>query len=219
VTVRNGVVYWHDTPMDNSLTKRILKMISDGFNVLPLVTFMDRLMDNPSGRAVKELYRFLECNDLPITEDGYFLAYKNVREDYLDRHSRKYDNSVGKTCSMPRNEVMDDPNQTCSAGLHFCSMHYLNSMWGHGGHTMVVKINPKDVVSIPVDYDNSKGRCCEYTVIAEHMGGEEDTLSEQSVYVEDLPGPDWCGLDAEECVNYEELHDVILDCDNCKANQ
>jgi hypothetical protein len=32
---------------------------------------------------------------------------------------------------------------------------------------MVVKIHPKDVVSIPSDYNNSKGRACKYTVISE----------------------------------------------------
>ena len=83
---------------------------------------------------------------------------------------------------MPRNQVMDDPNVTCAAGLHFCSIEYLNSMWGHNGHTMIVKINPADVVSIPVDYNNSKGRCCRYEVIAEHQHGEKDTVSDTSVY-------------------------------------
>ena len=32
---------------------------------------------------------------------------------------------------------------------------------------MLLKINPADVVSIPIDYNNSKGRCCRYEVIKE----------------------------------------------------
>lgn len=32
---------------------------------------------------------------------------------------------------------------------------------------MVLKINPQDVVSIPTDYNNTKGRCCKYTVVGE----------------------------------------------------
>ena len=43
---------------------------------------------------------------------------------------------------------------------------------------MIVKIDPADVVSIPVDYNNSKGRCCKYEVIAEHFNGTEDTLGD-----------------------------------------
>jgi hypothetical protein len=32
---------------------------------------------------------------------------------------------------------------------------------------MILKINPRDVVSIPSDYNNSKGRTCRYEVIDE----------------------------------------------------
>lgn len=184
VYVLNGVVYWNDKQLDNSLTKRIMSMVSEGFDVNPMLKFLENLMQNPSSRAVNELYRFLESNNLPLTDDGHFLAYKNVREDFKDYHSGKFDNSVGSVCKMDRNQVMDDPNQTCSAGLHFCSIEYLNSMWGHSGHTMIIKINPADVVSIPVDYNNSKGRCCKYEVIGEHMDKEKDTLSSRSVYSE-----------------------------------
>ena len=64
-----------------------------------------------------------------------------------------------------RSQVNDNPNQTCSTGLHFCSQNYL----GHfsGARVMILKINPRDVVSIPTDYDFSKGRCCRYEVIGE----------------------------------------------------
>lgn len=181
VTVQNGNVYYNGAPLDNSMTVRILRMYQEGENIEPMVKFLENLMENPSGRAVKELYRFLEANDLPITPDGYFLAYKNVNENYKDNHSNTFDNRVGSVCEMPRNEVMDDPNVTCSTGLHFCSIHYLNTMWGHSGHTMIVKINPRDVVSIPVDYNNSKGRCCRYEVVAEHSKGNQDFYS-TSVY-------------------------------------
>lgn len=201
VEVKHGVVYYNGRVMDNSLTERMLRMLKEGFDVGPLCRFMERLMKNPSGRAVKELYRFLESNSLPLSDDGYFLAYKNVREDFKDKHSGTFDNSVGSVCEMPRNEVMDDPNQTCSAGLHFCSIEYLKGFWGTSGHTMIVKIDPADVVSIPVDYNNSKGRCCKYTVIAEHFNGTEDTLSEKSVY----------GYQEEESYDRQDALDVAYE--------
>ena len=47
---------------------------------------------------------------------------------------------------------------------------------------MILKINPADVVSVPTDYNNSKGRCCKYTVVGIHQYGEDtDTLSESPV--------------------------------------
>ena len=72
----------------------------------------------------------------------------------------------GKTViSMERNEVNDDKDQICSEGLHFCSEAYLSNF--SGARVVILKINPADVVSIPSDYRNTKGRTCKYTVIGE----------------------------------------------------
>jgi hypothetical protein len=135
---------------------------------------MENMMTNPSFRAVNELYGFLEKNNLPITPDGHFLAYKRVRENYTDCHTGKMDNSVGKVVEMERNKVDDNQNNTCSSGLHFCSENYLRSFGGE--RTVIVKINPRDVVSIPTDYDNSKGRACRYEVIGEVGVNPEDNV-------------------------------------------
>ena len=39
-----------------------------------------------------------------------------------------------------------------------------------------MKINPRDVVSIPNDYDNTKGRACRYEVIGEVGVNPEDEV-------------------------------------------
>ena len=66
---------------------------------------------------------------------------------------------------MDRNLVDEDKDRTCSVGLHFASFNYLQHFGG--SRIVVVKINPKDVVAIPSDYNNSKGRTCCYEVIEE----------------------------------------------------
>ena len=175
VAVQGEKLFWDGKEMHNALTVRMLQMLRDEFPIAPLVQFMENLMGNPSYRAVNELYGFLENNTLPITPDGHFLAYKRVRDDYLDVHSGTFDNSVGKVVEMTRNEVNDDKNQTCSAGLHFCSQDYLNHFGG--SRIMILKINPRDVVSIPTDYNNSKGRCCRYEVIGELGVDPEDAFT------------------------------------------
>jgi len=156
---------WRGEVIHNSLSARIITMIREGFDAEPMINFLINLIDNPSKRSVDELYGFLEKNSLPITPDGHFLAYKKVRDNYFDVHSGTFDNSVGNVVKMRRNQVNEDKDQTCSSGLHFCSFEYLKSFGGQ--RTMVLKINPRDVVSITSDYNNSKGRCCEYTVIGE----------------------------------------------------
>jgi hypothetical protein len=169
VKIKDGLVTYNGETIHNTLTNRIIKFMRDGLPYEPLVKFFNNLMDNPSSRAVNELYDFLEAGELPITEDGCFLAFKNVRKNYMDIHSGTFRNQVGDVCEMPRNRVDEDKERTCSYGLHFCSIAYLPSFSdSDGGHTMIVKINPKDVVAIPADYNNTKGRTCRYEVVSEY---------------------------------------------------
>ena len=173
VSVQADTLYWKGKPMHNALATRMIAMLQDEFPIEPLVNFMENLMTNPSKQAVQELYGFLEKNNLPITPDGHFLAYKRVRANYFDCHTGTMDNSPGKVVEMERNEVDDNRNNTCSSGLHFCSESYLKSF--SGDRTVIVKINPRDVVSIPSDYNDAKGRACRYEVVGEVGVNPDDT--------------------------------------------
>lgn len=169
VEIKDGCLYYLGEQLDNTITKRVMRFMSNGLPFIPIVKFLENLMQNPSKRAVDELYNFLEKGEMPITEDGCFLAFKNVTADYKDIFTKTFDNSIGKTVSMPRWKVCEEKAKTCSEGLHFCSISYLPSYSDtNGGKTIVVKINPKDVVSIPIDYDNAKGRCCSYEVVGDY---------------------------------------------------
>lgn len=165
VAIQGEKLFWKGEELNGALAVRMITMLQEGFDVSPFVSFMENLFQNPSKRAVDELYGFMEKNNLPLTPDGHFLAYKKVREDFLDVHSGTMDNSVGRIVEMERNKVDDNKDNTCSTGLHFCGMSYL----GHfgGARTVIVKVNPRDVVSIPSDYNGAKGRACRYEVIGE----------------------------------------------------
>lgn len=175
VRIENGNLMFGDRVVTGLISARVFDMMELGLSIDPMMAFIENLMKNPSKRAVDELFGFIEACDLPITEDGHFLAYKRVREDYLDVHSGTMDNSVGKIVEMERNLVDEDKSRTCSAGLHFCSYEYLKHFSGE--RIVVVKINPADVVAIPIDYNNSKGRTCRYEVVEEME--VEDRLPKQ----------------------------------------
>ena len=179
ISIEGEKFFWKDQELNTTLTTRIIQMYQDGFPIEPMINFMENLMLNPSKRAVTELYTFLEKGNLPITPDGHFLAYKKIRQDYTDCHSGTMDNSVGKVVEMERNFVDDDQNRTCSTGLHFCSREYLNHFGGE--RIVIVKINPRDVVSIPADYNNTKGRACRYEVIDEIDKEKADEAFAKSV--------------------------------------
>ncbi len=176
LSIQGETLFWKGVEFHNALSKRMIQMLQDGFDINPMVLFMENLFQNPSKRAVDELYGFLEKNNLPITPEGHFLAYKKVRGDYKDCHTGTMDNSVGRVVEMERNQVDDNKDNTCSTGLHFCSMEYLSSFGGE--RTVIVKINPRDVVSIPSDYNNSKGRTCRYEVIGELGVDPEQAFTE-----------------------------------------
>lgn len=165
VRLENGKLYYSDREVTGLISSRIFEMIELELSIEPMIKFIENLMQNPSKRAVDELFGFIDACDLPITEDGHFLAYKRVRDDYKDVYSGTMDNSVGKIVEMERNLVDEDKSRTCSAGLQFCSYEYLKSFSGE--RIVVVKINPADVVAIPIDYNNSKGRTCRYEVVEE----------------------------------------------------
>jgi hypothetical protein len=185
VQVKDGVVYYGDEALHNSVTRRILWGLSEGYDMDSYINFLGKLMENPSKRAVDELFDFLEACNMGITEDGDFLAYKNVRANYFDIHSGKFDNSVGQILEMARNKVDEDKNRTCSTGFHFASQAYLPHFYSAGGHTMIVKINPRDVVAIPSDYQNAKGRACRYEIVAEYKGPEgKDPLAALPVWTD-----------------------------------
>jgi hypothetical protein len=210
VEIVNGTLYFDGSPIHNVLADRILDMVENNLPIKSLVKFLENLMRNPSRTSVQELYLFLESGNLPVTEDGCFLAYKKVRNDFKDIHSGTFDNSVGKIVEVPRNSVDDERNNTCSYGLHFCSKDYLPAFGSQrSNRVVIVKINPADVVSIPSDYKNTKGRCCKYEVIAEFEGYNDDVAREafdRSFYSnEDLEDEyDW---DSEEADDWDDQDD------------
>lgn len=171
ITYRDNNLYFEGEPLHLSMVTRIISLLRDGYDVRPLLNFLRNILDNPSPRAREELYGFLEFNNLPVTPDGCFIAYKMVTANFRDIYTGKMDNSPGATPSMKRSEVDPDKNQTCSRGLHFAALEYVvNGGYGakSGGHRLVaVKVNPRDVVAIPTDYNNSKGRACQYLILKE----------------------------------------------------
>ena len=176
VHVDKGELTWQGIPMPELFTNRIMQMRSEGFNIEPMINFLDNMNDNPSDKAIVELFDFMQNKHLPITDDGHFLAYKAINEDFTDIYSGQIDNSVGNTVSIPRERVDGNRDRHCGSGLHVGAIDYVQSYGGinidniddrDGGNQIVIcKVNPRDVVSVPSDAKFQKLRCCEYEVVS-----------------------------------------------------
>jgi hypothetical protein len=156
-------------PIPKNINTRIVRMASDGEDPEPLFKFWERLQKNPSYRSVNQLFEFLSHEGIPITEDGCFLAYKNVRQDYKDHHTGSIDNSPGITNEMPRNQISDDPKIDCHDGFHVGAYNYAKS-FNDTGRMIICKVDPENVVCVPYDASQEKMRVCKYEVVGNHNG-------------------------------------------------
>lgn len=164
ITIQKGMVLFNGVPIQHAVGDRILAYIKEKLPHKPLMKLLQHIYMNKWNGGVDGILAFLENKCLPITEDGYFIGYKSVRPNYKDWYTGQYDNSVGKT--VREHDVDTSTAVECSNGLHVGNFKYA-STFNTNGHLMLVKVNPKDVVSVPIDAQQGKIRVCEYTVIGE----------------------------------------------------
>ncbi len=229
--VQDGQILVNGIPAPTVLGNKIVKFSNEGLPFQPLVRFAENLQRNPSFRAVNELFQFLEKNDHPITESGKFIAYKRVRGTFKDIHSNTMDNSPGKVVEMSRNQVNEDSNQTCSYGLHVANWNYAHTQFASSDPAtdvmLEVEVDPADVVSIPVDYNQSKMRVCKYKVLGV-VDKEHSSEVALRVVDSDYSERDWDDEetseddDEEYCVECGDVtdpgYDICLDCENDAAD-
>ena len=178
--VVGDLVYYKGSVLPTALITKVKSIIRDGLPLEHFEKFWINLDKNPSASSVSELVQFLEYKELPITEDGCFLAYKGVNSDYwsksgntntkvlkgtVDSAGRIY-NGIGELLEVSRRDVDDNRDNHCSFGLHVGSLKYASD-FGSGGRVVIVKVNPKDVVSVPTDYDCQKCRVTSYEVVSD----------------------------------------------------
>lgn len=203
--LRDGVVYYNGVQVHDNVADRIISLWENDLPFEPMLRFLENLMQNPSITAREELFTFLSHKNLPITEDGHFLAYKRVRDDWKDFHSGLVDWSIGKKPKMPRSEVSDRREVACHKGLHVGAMEYVSS-FNSGGHVIVVKVNPRDVVSVPLDCGCTKLRCCLAESLYEYKGDLTKPLYTDK-------GTDYVPPPDEDEDEYEDDDDVY--CPRC----
>lgn len=158
--------------VNSYMTERIMRHHAEGVDVSPMLAFMDRVMNHPIIGIQQDIYKWCEKGDMPFTAEGHIIAYKKVREDYRSYHSSPdgthLHHPIGGFVEMERSAVDPRRDNTCSTGLHFCSYDYLNAYQGaNTGRILILSIDPQDVIAIPTDYNQTKGRACRYRIIGE----------------------------------------------------
>jgi len=181
---------------------------------------LSKVLQNPSRRAVQELYKFLEHGQMPLTPTGNFLAYKSVNENYKDWYSGKFSNTVGSEHTMARNDVCDDPDLGCSYGFHVGTLAYATEFNRGSNRLMIVEVDPSDVVSVPHDCQNQKLRTAKYKVVGEFEKPLANDYSSQynnddDESDDDDEGDDDCGFPNCDCDEPDECEQLREELDNC----
>ena len=173
----DGIFYRGIWKLEGATLQKLESMVKYNFDLNPLILFLDNLFNNVSQKVITELIHFLDYEELPITDDGCFIAYKGLRADKYSctgnvdvkpiqgvMNERGHIlNEEGHVIEVIRNQVDDERGVGCSTGLHAGSYKYAKDF--AQGILATVKINPKDVVSVPQDCNNQKLRCCKYVVV------------------------------------------------------
>ena len=225
IEVKEGSLYVFGEQVHGVIAERILGLLNIGMDCTNVFKFILKLNLNPSKRAVDELYTFLEHKHLPLTDTGNFLAYKAVRNDYTDKHTGKFLNTVDSVLEMPRNKVDDNKEVGCSYGFHAGTVEYALGFASHNDRLVLVEINPADVVSIPTDCNYQKLRTCKYKVVGEYERPLEEAFYPsryETDYDDDVDLWDDDGdaeLDEEwsECGNCN-CGDCACCCDSCDCD-
>lgn len=184
VTIRRDTLFVDGDEVESRLTRHIVEMVRNGDeNYVGYVAFLENLQANPSKKSRKSLFKFLDKHDLIITEDGCFVGYKGINDDGLsvsagnepvtvtlsdgtvEEHTGRIPNPVGAVVEMPRSLVDPERDRTCSVGLHVGNHNYANHF---GSVLLTVKVNPRDVVSVPSDSNDEKIRTCRYEVLEQN---------------------------------------------------
>lgn len=157
----NGSAVIGEIIIPKEIMLKITELREKGFEWKRYQKFWEQCLKNPNPKSIELLFQFLSRYNFTITEDGHFLAYKGIRNDYKDVHTGTFDNHPGNTVEMPRKDVVFDPKSHCASGLHCGSCSYAK---GFGSITVLVKVDPADVVSVPEDHEAQKIRVCRYKV-------------------------------------------------------
>lgn len=120
--------------------------------------------DEDGKNIVKEIKSLPEdSRDIPMNLQEFYNSLSEEEEAtvYTDGYTGEFDIRLGEVVSMPREDCDSKQENTCSRGLHVASKGWLTSNY-FGNVSLMVLVNPADVVAVPPDDSYGKMRTCAY---------------------------------------------------------
>lgn len=93
------------------------------------------------------------------------LSEPNISPVYTDSYSHSFTIKIGEPVTMPREKCDSKQENTCSRGLHVAGRDWLQANY-FGNQSLIVLVNPADVVAVPPEDSYGKMRVCAYYPVA-----------------------------------------------------
>ena len=200
ITIVGNTVKYQGRDIPNYQSQKLISMHRDGHkDIIPYKNFIKRLDANISFRAKEEFPRFMDSQEFMIDLEGFVYAFRGLQDNYYSvmgntstrvlkgkvNAQGQIFNGVGEEIEVERADVDDNCNRTCSYGVHVGHEEYARG-WSRG-KVVLVKFDPKDVVSVPTDCNGRKCRVCHYWVVSDYVPSEKPV--EKAVYSETKEAP------------------------------
>lgn len=120
-------------------------------------------------------YTKCKIEDYPNAKNllDQYLDLPNLQQkSFTDQYTKTFDIKIGQKVVMDRKDCDEDGKRSCSKGLHYCSS--LSDYASFGDISLLVAINPRDIVSVPENH-TSKSRTCGYFPIG-ILSNDESTI-------------------------------------------
>lgn len=181
---------FHHVKLDEALEDHLVRLLRDSArdeaskrDFKSFCAFAENLYANVDERKREDFVKWLDAQGwLTFTDDGCLVGYRGaqvnkatgvaesihegpayVDGEYVNGH---VPNPDGAVVTMDRSMVENNPAVGCSTGLHVGTYDYARG-WGRDV-LLKVKVDPRDVISVPFDCNAQKIRCCRFTVL-EHF--------------------------------------------------
>lgn len=192
----DNMVHIDGEAIPEELANRVIAFKKAGLPYVHLLAFARKIKENVRYNSRHMLFKFLEHNGHPITKEGNFIAYRSVRDNFTDHHTGRFNNSPGAVCEVPVASVDDNPNNTCSSGLHVACWSYAANFCSGNNRMIEVEVDPRDVVCVPTDYEGTKMRVSKFTVLSECERPRND---DEQLY----------GYDEDECDEFDDDENAL----------
>jgi len=176
----------HGDPVSDVVFRTAVRASKEGKSSA-VGAFLSRLKKNPSAASRSQLFTWLKAEGFTLTASGLIIGYKGVSNDFKSIssgeepvtvtqadgtsvvHTGNIPYPIGATVTIPRELVDDNRDASCSVGLHVGTFRYASTF---GERTLLVLVDPADVVSVPRYSSGDKMRVSRFVVAAEHYGSK-----------------------------------------------